>query len=86
VCGLQSHEGFIRLFPMVPLGGRYHFTTLRATNATLVSAWVDEIGYVHDLVVTSEQGAPIKLYQPWPLSKAIGTGPPPPPTPALRSF
>jgi hypothetical protein len=75
----QSHEGYIRIFPGVPLGSRYFFTTLRAINATLVSAWVDELGFVHDMVVTSEQGSPIILYQPWEMQKAIGAPFSPPP-------
>lgn len=61
---LQSHEGFLRLFPC------WHhpqakFVTLRATGAFLVSAEKKD-GVCQPITVLSEKGRPCNILNPWP--------------------
>jgi alpha-L-fucosidase 2 len=64
-CLLQSYTGVLRLFPNWPPGQRAAFRTLRAVGAFLVSAAFDgeAVAWVE---VVSEQGAPLRLHNPWP--------------------
>jgi len=58
---LQSHAGFIELFPAVPDGWKdVSFQTLRAEGAHLVSA-VRQNGLTKSVTVTSEKGGILKL-------------------------
>lgn len=61
---LQSHEGFIRLFPVWPRWEDAAFTTLRATGAFLVSASLKN-GTVTDVTIKSEAGTNCSLLSPW---------------------
>jgi len=61
---LQSHEGFLRLFPC------WHhpeakFVTIRAAGAFLVSA-EKKAGVCQPLTVVSEKGRPCHVLNPWP--------------------
>ena len=58
---LQSHAGFIELFPAVPHGWKnVSFQTLRAEGAYLVSA-VRQNGLTKSVTITSEKGGILKL-------------------------
>jgi alpha-L-fucosidase 2 len=58
---LQSHAGFIELFPAVPDGWKdVSFQTLRAEGAYLVSA-VRQNGLIKTITITSEKGGTVKL-------------------------
>jgi hypothetical protein len=58
---LQSHAGFIELFPAVPDGWKdVSFQTLRAEGAYLVSA-VRQKGLIKSVTITSEKGGILKL-------------------------
>ena len=58
---LQSHAGFIELFPAVPDGWKnVSFQTLRAEGAHLVSA-VRQNGLTKSVTITSEKGGILKL-------------------------
>jgi hypothetical protein len=58
---LQSHAGFIELFPAVPDGWKdVSFQTLRAEGAYLVSA-VRQNGLIKSVTITSEKGGILKL-------------------------
>ena len=58
---LQSHAGFIELFPAVPDGWKdVSFNTLRAEGAYLVSA-VRQNGLTKNVTITSEKGGILKL-------------------------
>lgn len=58
---LQSHAGFIELFPAVPDGWKnVSFQTLRAEGAYLVSA-VRQNGLTKSVTITSEKGGILKL-------------------------
>ena len=52
---LQSHEGFLRLFPGLPPGEGASFTGLRARGALVVNATIAD-GHVTDFRVRSEAG------------------------------
>jgi alpha-L-fucosidase 2 len=70
---LQGHEGFLRLFPLWPLGETAAFTTLRAVGAFLVSAAIDATGVVANVTITSTVGGNCSVLSPW-----IGAGGPVP--------
>ncbi len=58
---LQSHAGFIELFPAVPDGWKnVSFQTLRAEGAHLISA-VRQNGLTKSVTITSEKGGILKL-------------------------
>ena len=58
---MQSHAGFIELFPAVPDGWKdVSFQTLRAEGAYLVSA-VRQNGLTKTVTITSEKGGTVKL-------------------------
>lgn len=63
---LQSHEGFLVLFPAWGAGSSAAFTTLRARGAFLVSAAIDDArnvaGSVH---IVSEAGITCRVLSPW---------------------
>ena len=67
---LQSHEGFLVLFPAWERGdSAASFTTLRARGAFLVSAAIDASGEVLPGVeIRSEAGAVCSIVAPWPLA------------------
>ena len=71
---LQSHEGFLRLFPAWPAGEPAGFSTLRAVGALLVSAsrgmGADSSDGVGDVRIESEAGRPCVLLSPWDASGA----------------
>ncbi|WP_162341615.1 glycosyl hydrolase family 95 catalytic domain-containing protein [Paenibacillus paridis] len=64
-CLMQSYNGVIRLFPNWSLEERSEFTTLRAVGSFLVSA-AASAGEVEWLEISSEAGAKLSLYNPWP--------------------
>ncbi|WP_161601446.1 glycosyl hydrolase family 95 catalytic domain-containing protein [Paenibacillus luteus] len=64
-CLMQSYNGVIRLFPNWSLREPSEFTTLRAVGGFLVSAAASE-GEVEWLEISSEAGAKLSLYNPWP--------------------
>jgi hypothetical protein len=58
---MQSHAGFVELFPAVPDGWKdVSFQTLRAEGAHLVSA-VRQNGLTKSVTITSEKGGILKL-------------------------
>ena len=58
---LQSHAGYIEVFPAVPDGWKdVSFQTLRAEGAYLVSA-VRQNGLTKTVTITSEKGGTVKL-------------------------
>jgi len=58
---MQSHAGFVELFPAVPDGWKdVSFQTLRAEGAYLVSA-VRQNGLTKTVTITSEKGGTVKL-------------------------
>ncbi|MCY2930680.1 MAG: hypothetical protein NTV86_14515 [Planctomycetota bacterium] len=62
---LQSHEGFLRLFPCWPAGRPARFEGLRAYGAFLVSSELSD-GRVQFVRLLSEKGLPCTLLNPWP--------------------
>jgi alpha-L-fucosidase 2 len=62
---LQSHEGFLRLFPCWPKGRPARFDGLRAYGAFLVSAELAG-GTVRSVRIVSEKGQPCTVLNPWP--------------------
>lgn len=62
---LQSYEGVIRFFPCWPAGLDARFGNLRAYGAFLVSAQQHN-GGVAGVSITSEQGWPCTIQNPWP--------------------
>ena len=62
---LQSHEGFLRLFPCWPGGRAARFEGLRAYGAFLVSAERDGQG-VQAMRIVSEKGRACTVLNPWP--------------------
>ncbi|MCY2927201.1 MAG: hypothetical protein NT031_17560, partial [Planctomycetota bacterium] len=62
---LQSHEGFLRLFPCWPASRPARFAGLRAYGAFLVSA-ERAGGRVQSVQIVSEKGRPCTLLNPWP--------------------
>ncbi|MCY2927996.1 MAG: hypothetical protein NTV86_00600, partial [Planctomycetota bacterium] len=62
---LQSHEGFLRLFPCWPADRPARFTGLRAYGAFLVSA-ERAGGRVQSVQIVSEKGRPCTVGNPWP--------------------
>lgn len=62
---LQSHEGFLRLFPCWPAGRPAHFEGLRAYGAFLVWSELSD-GRVQFIRLLSEKGLPCTLLNPWP--------------------
>ena len=65
---LQSHEGFIRLFPAVPKDWEVSFGRLRARGAFLITSEYDK-GKVMYAIVESEAGQRLKMSNPWPGEK-----------------
>jgi alpha-L-fucosidase 2 len=58
---LQSHAGFIEVFPAVPDGWKdVSFKTLRAEGAYLISA-VRQNGLTKSVTITSDKGGMLKL-------------------------
>ena len=62
---LQSHRGYLRFFPVWPRDQPARFGTLRARNAFLVSAELNE-GVVENVEVLSEKGRDCTIVNPWP--------------------
>ena len=62
---LQSHEGFLRLFPCWPKSRPAGFEGLRAYGAFLVSAELTH-GEVRSVRIASEKGRPCTIVNPWP--------------------
>ena len=62
---LQSHEGFLRLFPVWFPDKPAKFIRLRAKGAFLVSSAYFE-GMVQYIDITSEAGKPCRILNPWP--------------------
>jgi hypothetical protein len=62
---LQSHEGFLRLFPCWPKGRAASFDGLRAYGAFLVSAQLAN-GRVRFVHIVSERGRTCRIANPWP--------------------
>lgn len=59
---LQSHTGTLRVFPAIPAEWQnVSFRSLRAMGAFLVDAEMSD-GLLHSLVIRSEKGATLKLY------------------------
>jgi hypothetical protein len=67
---LQSHEGFLRLFPVWPRELSAKFGKLRAVGAFLVSSELRD-GEVKELVVESEKGRSCIVLNPWPGKKLL---------------
>ncbi|MDX2082018.1 MAG: hypothetical protein SFU53_14630 [Terrimicrobiaceae bacterium] len=61
---LQSHEGFLRLFPVWPAERDASFRRLRAKGAFLVSARL-RAGVVDFVEVESERGGTLRILSPW---------------------
>lgn len=58
---LQSHAGYIEVFPAVPAGWKNaSFNTLRAEGAYLVSA-VRQMGKTNSITIQSEKGGTVKI-------------------------
>ncbi|MEU4155276.1 discoidin domain-containing protein [Actinoplanes sp. NPDC026670] len=62
---LQSDDGIVRVFPVWPSGRDASFVRLREKGAFLVSSRLAG-GRVDYVDVTSEQGKPLRLRNPWP--------------------
>jgi len=62
---LQSHEGFIRVFPVWFADRPAQFSRLRAKGAFIVSSEYQDGGVVN-VEVFSEQGLPCRVVNPWP--------------------
>jgi hypothetical protein len=62
---LQSWDGALRIFPAWPKALDARFESFRAEGAFLVSASWSQ-GRVASLEISSEKGAPCRLYSPWP--------------------
>ncbi|TAD81212.1 MAG: hypothetical protein EAY75_18065 [Bacteroidetes bacterium] len=67
---LQSHEGFIRIFPSVPDGWPCSFTLL-ARGGFVVSASRSEDASITGLHIKSQHGNVCRLYNPWPGKKVV---------------
>ena len=65
---LQSHEGFLRLFPVWPQDQPARFGRLRAVGAFLVSSELKD-GQVQNLMIESEAGKDCTVLNPWPGKK-----------------
>lgn len=65
---LASWDGMIRIFPCWPLEKRARFNGLRAKGAFLVDAACED-GKVKYVKIHSEQGNPIRLVPPWPMTR-----------------
>lgn len=61
---LQSHEGYLRLFPVFPPGQPASFTQLRAVDAFVVSAALGADGTVDGIEVLSEAGRNCTIFAP----------------------
>lgn len=61
---LQSHEGFLRLFPVWPRERDAAFRRLRAKGAFLVSAEL-RAGLVRRVEVDCEEGGELRILDPW---------------------
>ena len=61
----MSHRGVLRLFPVWPQDKDARFANLRAWGAFLVSAELKD-GVVRHVEITSEQGRPCTIQNPWP--------------------
>jgi hypothetical protein len=77
---LQSHEGFLVLFPAWQRGvSAASFATLRARGAFLVTAAIDAAGRVVPGVgIQSEAGGTCRLVSPWPQPQGVGSASAPP--------
>lgn len=62
---LQSHEGFLALFPAWGEGEAASFTRLRARGAFLVSASISTSRTVGEITILSEKGARCRVLSPW---------------------
>lgn len=62
---LQSHQGFLRFFPVWPAEQAARFGRLRARGAFLVSAALRD-GAVEKIKIESEQGRDCAILNPWP--------------------
>jgi alpha-L-fucosidase 2 len=62
---LQSHEGFLRLFPCWPKDRPARFEGLRAHGAFLVSAELVD-GRIQSVRIVSEKGQTCNMANPWP--------------------
>jgi hyaluronoglucosaminidase len=74
---LQSHEGFLVLYPAWGAGSAASFTTLRARGAFLVSAAIDATRTVAAGVrIVSEAGTTCRMLSPWKVAPRVvdGTG------------
>ena len=65
----QSHEGFLRFFPVVPTGEPASFSGLRAVGAFVVSAKLEPNGTVTGIEIASEAGRNCTILVP-----STGTG------------
>jgi hypothetical protein len=72
-CLLQSYDGIIRLFPNTTNLGHAGFRHLRAAGAFLVSAHWDGRA-VSNLIIESEKGARLRLFNPWPAPAVLVNG------------
>jgi hypothetical protein len=61
---LQSHEGFLRLFPCWPKDRPARFEGLRAYGAFLVSSELAG-GEIKSVRIVSEKGQPCTVLNPW---------------------
>ena len=73
---LQSHEGFLALFPAWGAGAAASFTTLRTRGAFLVSASIDSTRTVAAGVrIVSEAGGVCRVLSPWKdAPRVVGAG------------
>jgi alpha-L-fucosidase 2 len=65
---LQSHEGFLRIFPVWPKEQNARFSTLRGRGAFLVSGTLAD-GKITNVTIRSEKGLRCAVQNPWPGSK-----------------
>lgn len=68
----QSHEGFLRFFPVVPTGEPASFSGLRAVGAFVVSAILEPNGTVTGIEIVSEAGRNCTILVPTNVSTARG--------------
>ena len=61
---MQSHEGFVRLFPGLPPGEAASFTGLRARGGFVVNASLDDDGSVRNFRLRSEAGENVTVHSP----------------------
>ena len=68
----QSHEGFLRFFPVVPTGESASFSGLRAVGAFVVSARLEMNGTMTGIKIVSEAGRNCTILVPTYPSTAVG--------------